>query len=80
MCFYSLGKNILPTKPSPYLKKKPREFLRVQKSYIINKDMIKEVHKHFNGRFILTIYDKEHNRVTTGLTYNETVKNAFGLI
>jgi two-component system, LytTR family, response regulator len=60
--------------------KLPGQFLRVQKSYIINKDIIKEVHKHFNGRFILTMDDKNRSRVTTGLTYNEAVKNAFGLI
>lgn len=60
--------------------KLPSQFLRVQKSYIINKDKIKEVHKHFNGRFVLTMDDKERNRITSGLTYNEAVKMALGLI
>ena len=60
--------------------KLPSQFLRVQKSYIINKDKIKEVHKHFNGRFVLSMDDKERNRITTGLTYNEVVKIALGLI
>ncbi|MBI2730626.1 MAG: LytTR family transcriptional regulator DNA-binding domain-containing protein [Sphingobacteriales bacterium] len=60
--------------------KLPGDFLRVQKSYIINKEKIKEVHKHFNGRFVLTMDDKERNRITTGLTYNEAVKYALGLL
>lgn len=60
--------------------KLPGHFLRVQKSFIINKDKIKEVHKHFNGRFVLTMEDKGRNRVTTGLTYNEAVKSALGLL
>lgn len=60
--------------------KLPEPFLRVQKSYIINKDKIKEVHKHFNGRFVLTLDDKGRNKITTGLTYNEAVKSALGLI
>lgn len=29
--------------------KLPEPFLRFQKSFIINKHKIKEVHKHFNG-------------------------------
>ncbi|MGE5106232.1 MAG: LytR/AlgR family response regulator transcription factor [Sphingobacteriales bacterium] len=60
--------------------KLPAQFLRIQKSYIINKDKIKEVHKHFNGRFVLTMDDKERNRITSGLTYNEAVKSALGLM
>lgn len=59
--------------------KLPGQFLRVQKSYIINREKIKEVHKHFNGRFIFTMDDKNHNRVTTGLTYYEVIKNELGL-
>jgi two-component system LytT family response regulator len=59
--------------------KLPETFLRVQKSYIINKTIIKEVHKHFNGRFVLILKDKPHTRITTGLTYYEVLKRHFSL-
>ena len=61
------------------VEKLPGTFLRVQKSYIINKERIKEIHKHFNGRFIIIMEDKPQTRITTGLTYYESIREAFGL-
>jgi two-component system LytT family response regulator len=55
--------------------KLPPDFLRVQKSYIINKLHIKEVHKHFNSRFVVTLKDKSGTKITTGLTYFEAMKD-----
>lgn len=63
-----------------YLQEKlPSQFLRVQKSFIVNKAAIKEVHKHFNRRFILVLKDKANTRITTGLTYYETIKDYLSL-
>lgn len=59
--------------------KLPEQFYRIQKSYIINKDRIKEMHKHFNGRFLFIMDDKSSTRLTSGRTYYENVKAEFGL-
>jgi two-component system LytT family response regulator len=59
--------------------KLPDPFLRVQKSFIINKNLVKEVHKHFNSRFVLILNDKKTTRITTGLTYFDKVRTHFGL-
>ena len=57
----------------------PPSFLRVQKSYIVNREQIREVHKHFNGRYVLVMSDLKGSRITTGLTFYESVKSALGL-
>ncbi len=59
--------------------KLPGQFYRVQKSYIINKERIKEMHKHFNGRFLFTMDDKNTTRISSGRTYHEAIKTEFGL-
>lgn len=59
--------------------KLPPQFYRVQKSFIINKERIKEMHKHFNGRYLFTMDDKNSTRISSGRTYNEAIKNEFGL-
>ncbi|NOT51177.1 MAG: response regulator transcription factor [Chitinophagaceae bacterium] len=59
--------------------KLPAQFYRVQKSYIINKERIKEMHKHFNGRFLFTMDDKNVTKISSGRTYNEAIKAEFGL-
>ena|SRR5688572_16643039 len=59
--------------------KLPAQFYRVQKSYIINKERIKEMHKHFNGRFLFTMDDKNTTRISSGRTYHEAIKTEFGL-
>lgn len=59
--------------------KLPDQFLRVQKSFIINKEKIKEIHKHFNGRFVITMEDKPRTQITTGLTFNESIKTALDI-
>jgi two-component system, LytTR family, response regulator len=61
------------------VEKLPDQFLRVQKSFIINKEKIKEIHKHFNGRFVITMEDKTRTQIITGLTFNESIKAAFDI-
>ena len=39
--------------------KLPTQFFRIQKSYIINKEKIKELHRHFNGRYLFIMDDKQ---------------------
>jgi two-component system LytT family response regulator len=59
--------------------KLPIQFYRIQKSYIINKEKVKEMHRHFNGRYLFVMDDKPGTRLTSGRTYHEEIKNEFGL-
>lgn len=57
----------------------PDDFLRVQKSYIVNKQKITEIHKYFNNRLILVMEDKNHTKITTGTNYIETIRKELQL-
>jgi len=59
--------------------KLPDHFYRIQKSYIINKDRIREMHRHFNGRYLFVMDDKEGSRLTSGRTYYDMIRTEFGL-
>lgn len=64
---------------SSLAEKLPEQFIRVQKSYIINKEKVREMHKYFNKRFVITMNDKSLTKIRTGLTFYDDVKAAFGL-
>lgn len=57
----------------------PEAFLRVQKSYIVNKEKIGEIHKYFNNRLILVMNDLSHTHITTGTSYITTIREALNL-
>lgn len=59
--------------------KLPPSFHRVHKSYIINKDKIREMHRHFNSRYLFVMDDKAGTRITSGRTYHEEIRSEFGL-
>lgn len=59
--------------------KLPPQFFRIQKSYIINKEKIREMHRHFNGRFLFLLDDKAGTRLTSGRTYADEIRAEFGL-
>jgi two-component system, LytTR family, response regulator len=59
--------------------KLPSQFYRIQKSYIINKDRIKEMHRHFNSRYLFIMDDKPASRLTSGRTYHDAIRTEFGL-
>jgi two-component system LytT family response regulator len=61
------------------IEKLPAHFCRIQKSYIINKEKIREMHRHFNGRYLFIMEDKTGTRLTSGRTYHDELKNEFGL-
>ncbi len=64
---------------SALTEKLPPQFFRIQKSYIINKDKIKEMHRHFNGRYLFVMDDKAGTKLTSGRTYQEPIREEFGL-
>lgn len=57
----------------------PPQFLRVHRSYIVNRNYITEIHKYFKGKFVLQLSDGNQSQITTGETYTAVVKQAFGL-
>lgn len=57
----------------------PDNFLRVQKSFIINKNYVAEMHKYFGNRFIISINDKDKTKITTGITFVNKIREEFHL-
>ena len=57
--------------------KLPHYFIRVHKSFIVNRKLLKEVRKHFNNRFILILDDYEQSRITSGRSYYSVIKEMF---
>lgn len=53
------------------------DFIRIQKSYIVNKQKIVEVHKYSNNRYTLVLNNKDFTRIVTGPSYLNVVKEAF---
>jgi two-component system LytT family response regulator len=61
------------------LEKLPTQFYRIQKSYIINKEKIREMHRHFNSRYLFIMEDKAGTRLTSGRTFQDAIRSEFGL-
>lgn len=59
--------------------KLPDNFMRVHRGIIINKNYVKDIQKYFNSRFIITLNDKKTTSVTSGRSYNETIKSWMGI-
>ncbi|MCL4159907.1 UNVERIFIED_CONTAM: hypothetical protein GTU68_064411 [Idotea baltica] len=59
--------------------KLPNNFIRVHRSVIINKNYVAEVQKYFNSRYIITLQNKERTKITTGRSFNDSVKNWMGI-
>ena len=54
-------------------------FIRVHRSYIINRRLIKEIRKFFKGKLILILADNSDTAITTGETYSKKVKELLGI-
>ena len=58
-----------------YLEEKlPAIFVRINRTFIINKQKVKEIHKHLKGTFVFTMLDKKQSKLTSGNTYYEQIK------
>lgn len=69
------GKQHLTTYTITTLEEKlPEPFVRVSRSTIVNKTMMKELHKDFNGRFVIILKDTQRTQVKTGSSYGEQVR------
>ncbi|MBD2700538.1 LytTR family transcriptional regulator DNA-binding domain-containing protein [Spirosoma sp. BT702] len=59
--------------------KLPDTFVRVSRSVMVNRHKIGEVHRHFDGKFVLAMNDKKGTKLTTGSTYGEAVRQLMEL-
>ncbi len=55
-------------------KKLPGSFLRVQKSVIINTEMVSEIHRYFNNRYVIFLNGHGNPRITTGTSYAQVIR------
>ena len=65
---------ILDTSLKQLEEKLHASFIRVHKSYIINKNLVKEIRKHFNNRFIFILDDYDQSKITSGRSYYQAVR------
>src|SRR6266487_1172840 len=78
--FTAEGQKYLTDQPLSVLAEKlPSPFCRIHRSYIINKEKIKEMHRHFSGRYLFIMEDKAATRLTSGRTYSDIFRSEFGL-
>ena len=57
-----------------YLEKQlPSNFVRIQRSLILNKDYILEVHKYFNSRYAFKMKDKKSTQLNSGRSYKDNL-------
>lgn len=54
--------------------KLPDTFVRISRSALVNSHKITEVHRHFDGKYILLLSDKKATKLITGSTYGDAVK------
>ncbi|MBD2752327.1 LytR/AlgR family response regulator transcription factor [Spirosoma validum] len=59
--------------------KLPDTFVRISRSAMVNRQKISEVHRHFDGKFVLAINDKKGTKLTTGSTYGDAVRQLMEL-
>lgn len=54
--------------------KLPQYFIRVHRSTIVNRNLIKEIHKYLNGRFALIMKDKINTKIVSSQSYATKIK------
>ncbi|WP_428654936.1 LytR/AlgR family response regulator transcription factor [Runella sp.] len=59
--------------------KLPEHFTRVSRAAIVNSRQVKEIQKHFDGKFILVLNDKKSTKITSGQSFADNVRQLFEL-
>ncbi|HNW98241.1 MAG TPA: LytTR family DNA-binding domain-containing protein [Bacteroidales bacterium] len=54
-----------------------KDFLRISKSILINRDHVKEIHKYFKGKFVFIMNDKAQTKLVSGRMYYSEIKQMF---
>lgn len=74
------GQKFLTTYTLTTLNEKlPDTFVRVSRSAMVNRHKITEIHRHFDGKFMLAMSDKKGTKLTSGSTYGEAVRQLMEL-
>ncbi|CAG5070114.1 Transcriptional regulatory protein BtsR [Dyadobacter sp. CECT 9623] len=55
--------------------KLPKHYLRISRGGIVNSHHIKEIQKHFNGKYVIVLRDRKASQVTSGSTYADTIRH-----
>jgi two-component system LytT family response regulator len=58
----------------------PPEFIRIHRSYIINKHKIQEIQKYFKGGFIFILNNKDKTRIKSAASFSEAIKTRLLLL
>ncbi|MDP4149892.1 MAG: LytTR family DNA-binding domain-containing protein [Bacteroidota bacterium] len=53
------------------------DFVRVQKSYIVNRQKVVEIHKYSNNRYTLVLNNRDFIRIVTGPSYLQVIRRVF---
>ena len=59
--------------------KLPDYFMRVHRSFIVNKNQVLEVQKYFNSRFVISLNNLKNTSITSGRSYNTIIKDWMGI-
>ncbi|GAB3808379.1 LytTR family DNA-binding domain-containing protein [Spirosoma humi] len=74
------GQKFLTTYTLTTLNEKlPDTFIRISRSVMVNRHKIAEVHRHFDGKFLLGMSDKKGTKLTSGSTYSDAVRQLLEL-
>jgi len=55
--------------------KLPQHYLRISRAGIVNSHHIKEIQKHFNGKFMVIMRDRRASQLASGSTYGEAIRH-----
>jgi two-component system, LytTR family, response regulator len=58
--------------------KLPGSFIRVHRSFIINKNQILEIHKYFDGKYVIKMKDRNSTKIISGANFTKTITNIIG--
>lgn len=74
------GKSHLLSKTLKQLESElPESFIRIHRSYIINRDYVYEIHKYFKGRYVFKLNDTDRSSITSSESYLSEIKEKFEL-
>jgi two-component system LytT family response regulator len=55
--------------------KLPAHYLRISRAGIVNLHHIKEIQKHFNGKYMILMRDRKASQIASGSTYGDVIRH-----
>lgn len=59
--------------------KLPDTFVRISRSVLLNSRHIREIQRHFNGKYVIVMQDKKATQLMTGSSFTDNLKNLMEL-